>query len=104
MRVYQSQSLLKSGHFRADVPGQLGIFLGLSGSQSLLKSGHFRGRVYQKRTFDRRSTGRNPFLNQVIFEGILRKKKWREGGKSRNPFLNQVIFEKKKCGEIISAS
>jgi len=93
MRVYQSQSLLKSGHFRADVPGQLGIFLGLSGSQSLLKSGHFRGRVYQKRTFDRRSTGRNPFLNQVIFEPNVKTNTDIRNFFGRNPFLNQVIFE-----------
>jgi len=39
-------------------------------------------------------TGRNPFLNQVIFESWRRPCGMRTSPKGgRNPFLNQVIFE-----------
>jgi len=37
--------------------------------------------------------GRNPFLNQVIFEYTLLRWFSTLRMKGRNPFLNQVIFE-----------
>ena len=43
---------------------------------------------------DLRRIGRNPFLNQVIFERKKTPDRPTGLGASRNPFLNQVIFEK----------
>jgi len=63
-----SQSLLKSGHFRAAEEAAEKL-LGTTMSQSLLKSGHFREGAPV--TSEQVDAGRNPFLNQVIFEKII---------------------------------
>ena len=42
--------------------------------------------------------GRNPFLNQVIFEHASRQRLYSSRKERRNPFLNQVIFEAWRYG------
>jgi len=64
----KSQSLLKSGHFRA--PRRTSHRLAADESQSLLKSGHFRGVLTGGNRSDYMFSCRNPFLNQVIFEKV----------------------------------